>query len=77
MSTELRLVLLLVISLLQTGSALDIELDLFPEPARVVKTTRGVGVGRCDSTVQPDESQSLRGGMKRHSAPPQSAPSAG
>lgn len=66
MSTELRIALLLVISLLHAGWILHIELELAPAPGRIVKATGGTGAGRCDSTFQPDEKQSFpRGGLRR------------
>jgi hypothetical protein len=69
MNTEFRIVLLLLISLIHAGWILDIELELAPAPARVVKTTGGMGAGdRCDSTFQPDESQSLPKGKSWSSA---------
>lgn len=59
MSTEFRLILLLVLSLIHAGWILNIELELAPAPARVMKTTRVMGMSYCRSAFQPDESRDL------------------
>ena len=59
MSAELRVILLLVISLIHAGWTLDIELDLAVAPARDAKKASGMGRGRCAGALQPDGGQSL------------------
>jgi hypothetical protein len=55
MSAELRVILLLVISLTHAGWTLDIELDLAVAPARVAKKTGGMGAGAALAPCSPME----------------------